>query len=243
VIRGRSRAFAVAVAIVLPAASAQADHVLLVHGLLRSHRSMQPLAQHLDAAGFVVHNVDYPSRSEDPEALVRHLAGAVESCCQDGDGRIHFVTHSLGGILVRAYLAQTRPPRLGRVVQLAPPNHGSELVDHLGPLAELLGPTGSKLGTGAESLPNRLPPPDYEIGVIAGTGSLSPGSALIPGEDDGTVSLASTRLAGATDFLVMDASHTFIMQREDVARQVEHFLRTGSFVHEPSDAESAAGGG
>jgi hypothetical protein len=238
----RLLAFAAAAALALPAVSARADHVLLVHGLLRSHRSMQPLARHLDAAGFVVHNLDYPSASKDLDALVRQLASAVATCCEDGDGRVHFVTHSLGGILVRAYLAQTHPPRLGRVVQLAPPNHGSELVDHLGPLAGLLGPTGSKLGTSDESLPNRLPAPDYEIGVIAGTGSVSPGSALIPGEDDGTVSLASTRLEGAKDFLVMDASHTFIMQREDVARQVEHFLRTGSFIHDPDENTSTDGG-
>ena len=112
-----------------------------------------------------------------------------------------------------------------------PPLAG-ELVDRLGELADLLGPTGSQLGTGEESLPNRLLPPDYELGVIAGNGSISLVSTLIPGPDDGKVSVESAKLEGAADFLLVDATHTFIMRREDVALQVVTFLETGRFVRD-----------
>ncbi len=152
---------------------------------------------------------------------------------------LHFVGHSLGGILIRAYLAEDSPDRVGRVVMLAPPNHGSELVDALGDSALFrwaLGPSGQVLGTDRNSLPNRLPPPAVEVGVIAGTGSVNPiGSLVIPREDDGTVSVSSTRLEGMTDFLVVPSSHAFIMQSEKVAAQVVHFLRHGRFLHEASE--------
>ncbi len=152
---------------------------------------------------------------------------------------LHFVGHSLGGILIRAYLAEDSPDRVGRVVMLAPPNHGSELVDALGDSALFrwaLGPSGQVLGTDRNSLPNRLPPPVVEVGVIAGTSSVNPiGSLVIPEDDDGTVSVSSTRLEGMTDFLVVRSSHTFIMQSEEVAAQVVHFLRHGRFLHEASE--------
>ncbi len=216
------------------AEAAWADHVLLVHGLGRSERSMRPMEQHLREAGYVVHNVGYPSRGKSPDELVAHLARAVEECRAESDGKIHFVAHSLGGILVRAYLSENRPEELGRVVQLAPPNHGSELVDYLGEYKEWLGPTGRELGTDDDSLPNRLGPPDYDLGVIAGRGSISLMSTMIPGPDDGRVSVESARLPGAKDFLLTDASHTFIMRRQDVAFQVDRFLQTGRFVREAS---------
>ena len=133
-------------------------------------------------------------------------------------------------------LGERRPENLGRVVMLAPPNRGSELVDLLGgsELFEwIYGPTATQLGTDPESLPNRLPPPDYALGVIAGSGSVNPaGSLLIEGESDGTVAVEHTKVEGMRDFLVVPHSHTFIMRGEDVAEQVIAFLRTGRFRHE-----------
>ena len=143
------------------------------------------------------------------------------------------MTHSLGGVLVRAYLADRHPANLGRVVMLAPPNHGSELVDAFAEwtlLRAILGPTAAELGTGPGSLPNRLPKPSFEVGVLAGTRSLSPlGAYVVPGEDDGTVSVASTRLEGMADFALVDASHTFIMRSPEAGAQVVEFLRPGRF--------------
>ena len=152
--------------------------------------------------------------------------------CPEG-AKIHFVTHSLGGILVRAYLAEHEPPNLGRVVMLAPPNKGSEFVDVLGrtaPFRWALGPTAVELGTEPDSLPNRLPTPDYEVGIIAGTRSINPlGGLVVPGESDGTVSVSSTRLHGMSDFIELPVSHTFIMYSDEAAEQAVAFLREGRF--------------
>lgn len=205
---------------------------MLLHGLGRTDRAMRPLATRLTDAGFDVHNLRYPSRKETPEALLAEVTSRIDACCADAPV-LHLVGHSLGGILIRAYVARQHPDNLGRVVLLAPPNHGSEIVDAVGDWAAfeaLLGPTAVQLGTGPDSLPNRLPPPDYDVGVIAGTDTVNPvGSLIIPGEDDGMVSLESTRLDAMTDFLAVPRSHAFIMTSDDVAGQVEHFLRHGAF--------------
>ena len=117
---------------------------------------------------------------------------------------------------------------------LAPPNQGSELADIANGsslLRAILGPTVVQLGTGEESLPNRLPPPWYELGIIAGVDDINPiGSFFVPGPSDGTVSVASTRLAGMRDFVTVHKSHTFIMRSADVADYVINFLRTGRFL-------------
>ncbi len=208
------------------------DAVVLLHGLGRTNRSMEWLAAQLREAGFEPHNFDYPSRQHPPEELLAKLAPRIEACCAAAPST-HFVTHSLGGILTRAYLAGEPAVRPGRVVMLAPPNRGSEIVDTYGDWAifeRAMGPTAVQLGTAPDSLPNRLPPPDVEVGVIAGTGTINPlGSIVIPDEDDGMVSVQSTRLEGMKDFLVVEDNHALIMRSEEVASQVIHFLRHGRF--------------
>jgi triacylglycerol lipase len=209
------------------------EDVVLLHGLGRSARVMRPLARQLAAAGYRVHNLEYPSTREGPDALVELLHGEISRCCA-WSSRVHFVTHSLGGVMVRAYLAEHPMPQLGRVVMLGPPNHGSEYVDIAGDwrlFRAVLGPTAAQLGTAPTSLPNRLPGADFELGVIAGTGSINPlGGAVIPGVSDGTVSVASTRLDGMRDFIEVPVSHTFIMRNPEVARQTIEFLRAGHFA-------------
>jgi len=211
---------------------APVEDVVLLHGLARSAWAMRPLASTLEQAGYRVHNLEYPSTESTPAELVAHLHGELQRCCADAT-RLHFVTHSLGGILVRAYLAEHELPTLGRVVMLAPPNHGSEYVDALGDwklFPMILGPTAIELGTGAQSLPNRLPVPDFELGVIAGTGGLNwLGDAVIDGPNDGTVGVDSARIEGMRDFLALDVSHTFIMREPAVAEQTIAFLRNGHF--------------
>jgi len=210
------------------------ETVILLHGLARTDRSMRPLEEHLSRAGFRVHNLRYPSTDLTPEELVAHLDTRISGCCA-GASRVHFVTHSLGGILTRAYLAAHPLSNLGRVVMLAPPNRGSEYADAFADsklFQAAFGPTSTQLGTGPDSLPNRLPPPDFEFGVIAGTKSVNPVSGLvIPGESDGTVSVESTQLPGMSDFIAVPVSHTFIMQSDAVAAQVVEFLRRGRFLH------------
>lgn len=234
---------------VLPAA-ARADGpecVVLLHGLSRTDLSMKRLERELLENGYSVANIHYDSRDHSIEELVD---GAIETgiaqCEQDLVRKIHFTTHSLGGILVRHYLARKTINKLGRVVMLAPPNRGSEVIDVFGdiPGFEMFsGEPALQLGTGSDSVPLKLPPAhNFELGIIAGTRSISPFfSMALPDRDDGKVSVASTKIAGMNDFIEVPYTHTFIMQRQEVIDQVLYFLRNGRFIHHnDSDAGSTS---
>lgn len=210
--------------------------VVLLHGLGRTHRSMSAMAAALEAEGYRVVNIGYPSRHHTVSALVDSVAAELDACC-DAEERIHFVTHSLGGILVRAYQGSHGQERIGRVVMLSPPNRGSEIIDRLpdGLVDLVLGPAATQLGTDT-GVHRRLPPVAFELGIITGDRSLNPlFSWWIPGADDGKVAVESARVEGADDFLVVPYSHAWIMQREQVIEQVLSFLTTGRFVDPESD--------
>lgn len=211
------------------------EWVILLHGLCRTSRSMVPMEHALSKAGYHVLNVDYPSRTAGIERLSEDAIGrAVADCQTNGAVQIHFVTHSLGGILVRSYLSRHAIPKLGRVVMLGPPNQGSEVVDKLGSwwlFKQLNGSTaGKELGTDKNSTVNQLGPANFCVGVIAGDRSINwINSRLIPGRDDGKVSVERTKLAGMSDQLVVHATHPFLMRNRKVIRQTIHFLRAGKF--------------
>lgn len=210
------------------------ETVILLHGLARSASSMEDMAQALRLAGYAVENLDYPSTTAGVEVLCdEHLLPLVRSVRASGTEQIHFVTHSMGGILARQYLAEHGTRHIGRVVMLGAPNRGSELVDKmrgLPPFKWINGPAGLQLGTDTESLPKRLGPIAVPAGIIAGSRSYNPlYSSMIPGVDDGKVSVDSARLEGMADFLILNVNHTFMMKDEAVIRQTIHFLGKARF--------------
>ncbi len=202
---------------------------------------MRPMAEALQTAGFTTANVDYPSQAGPVEEIAPLAVGTgLEQCRDTGAHRIHFVTHSIGGILLRYQNEHSSIPDLGRVVMLGPPNQGSEPIaktrDRPG-FAMVIGDPGAQLGTSSDSMPSQLGPVDFELGVIAGTGTINIfASAMLPNPDDGKVSVASTRVEGMDDFLIVGNSHHYITRSKVVIRNTESFLKTGNFL----DADKAA---
>ena len=223
-------------------ALSEIETVVLLHGLGVGGWTMHRLGSALTRDGFHVVNLSYPSRTVLLETLARDwLPAQLAAHVPAASPRLHFVTHSMGGILVRAWLGRASrtgpafPANLGRVVMLAPPNAGSEAAERLGRsglFRALLGPNLSLLGTAPQHLPQRLGPwpTTAELGIIAGNRSVNPlASIWVPKPNDGPVSVAATHLAGETAHRTVPASHTGILFHSATARAVSTFLRTGRF--------------
>lgn len=206
--------------------------MILLHGLARSDRSMRKLETALLEKGYSVQNVSYASTRKTIEQLAEEAIGPALKLCPP-DRKLHFVTHSLGGILVRQYLSHHEIDNLGRVVMLGPPNKGSEVVDKLRDFPGfhfINGDAGLELGTGESSVPNRLGAANFDLGIIAGTRSINLIlSRMIAGVDDGKVSVERTKLEGMHDHLEMEVTHPFMMRNSKVIEQVIHYLESGRF--------------
>ena len=212
--------------------------VVLLHGLARTSLSMLRMQSMLERSGYQVANIDYPSRDYRIEALApMAIDDGLRQCSEKST--VHFVTHSLGGILVRVYLAEKAIANLGRVVMLAPPNQGSQAVDEMVRIPGfdwLNGPAGYQLGKGQESVPLALGVPDFDFAVIAGNSTIDPiTSAILDDPDDGKVSVSDTRLQGMQAFAVLPVSHAMIMQNRQVFRLVRNYLAHGSFDAKDAD--------
>jgi triacylglycerol lipase len=236
-------------AVVLAATPARASHstrreppwptvaphqcVVVLHGMARSRQYMYPLELDLRKVGYTVVNKTYPTRKETIEQLAARVDGYVQQCRDQGATRIHFVTHSLGGLVARYWLSTHALPEGGRFVMLGTPNRGSEITDRFRDqwwYRISTGPAGQQIGTEADSLPNRLGPPPMETGVIAGTRAANDEyTEWLGGPNDGKVSVASTQLAGLADYVLVDNSHYFLPRSPVVLRQVRTFLQTGRF--------------
>ena len=215
------------------------EGVVLLHGLCRTTNSMEKLESALANSGYVVLNVGYPSRTAGIRELSESAVGPALAHPSLAKCRsIHFVTHSLGGILVREYFSRHEDPRLGRVVMLGPPNQGSEVVDRLKgwtAFQRLNGPAGNELGTNPESKPKSQGPVKFELGVIAGDRSINwINSLMIPGSDDGKVSIGSTKVDGMKEHLVVHSTHPFLMKNPAAIAAVQSFLAYGTFTPPPS---------
>ncbi|WP_426442008.1 esterase/lipase family protein [Bradyrhizobium genosp. P] len=215
-------------------ATSTPDGVVLLHGISRTARSFRRMELALQAAGFATVNLDYESRRKALDVLVEDIHPAIELFAGGLQGSVHFVCHSMGGLLARAYLARHRPPRLGRVVMLGTPNGGSEIADRLKNLAAyraFLGPAGQQLGTRRDAATSAmLPAVDYAIGIIAGDRSVYPITAMgLPRPHDGRVSVANTKLVGMTDHIVIRTSHPWLVRNAEAIAQTTAFLQDGRF--------------
>jgi len=215
--------------------SQQTDNVILLHGFGRTSRAMSRIAFELNK-DYTVINKTYPSRKHSIERLADlALSAALEECNRNQQGKIHFVTHSLGGILLRYYLEHRQIENLGRTVMLGPPNQGTELSDFLnriGFVERVIGPASLQLGTSDQNIPKQLGAVNFELGIIAGTKHNNPiFASLIEGENDGKISVANSKVAGMKDHLVLPVTHTFMMQNKTVIDQVKYFLENGRFDH------------
>lgn len=211
--------------------------VVLLHGILRSKSSMDAMGEFLQKQGYETINLGYPSAAHDITELADgKLDDALKDVKNDPDKTVHFVTHSMGGIVVRTYLASHTLTNLGRVVMLAPPNQGSQVADFLKDglwYQWMYGPSGQELGTGKKGFISQLGAVHFELGVIAGSMSINPVTSglLLPGNDDGTVTVKDTKVDGMKDHIVIPAMHSFIMWDGEAQRQTAYFLEHGEFDH------------
>ncbi len=216
--------------------SVEAEHVVLAHGLARSELSMWRMKDRLESAGYNVCAIDYATIRRSLAEVKAQTGQEIENCLPE-QGKVHFVGHSLGGLMIRNYLARVpqeeRAFELGEVLLMATPNKGSEVADAMqGHFLMSLGPElAVALSTGEESLGRRLPTPDYAPGVIAGTRDLRQTRRWFEGPNDGLVSVESAQLETMKDFVTVNVSHSAMRQDAATASQAIHFLRHGRFRH------------
>ncbi len=209
------------------------ETIILLHGLARTKNSMKVIEKTFIKEGFFVINADYPSTQNTIEDLAENtLPNLLQQCPENSN--IHFVTHSMGGIIIRYYLKHFPVERLGKVVMLGPPNQGSEVVDKLKNIPGfyfLNGDAGLQLGTGQMSVPVSLGKVDFDLGVIAGSRSINLFlSTLISGKDDGKVSVENTKVEGMKDHITLPVTHPFMMTNKKVIQQTIHYIKHGCFL-------------
>jgi pimeloyl-ACP methyl ester carboxylesterase len=217
------------------------EHVIVLHGLALNKWWAMGLAHSLENKGYIVHNISYPSRKLEFEGIVdEFLVPLLNSIRSE---KVHLVVHSMGGILARLYAQKYGIQRMGRVVMIGTPNHGSHIVDYardIGLFKWYFGSAGQDLGTTDKDLPARLGPVTFECGVIAGDshwlhfpmGLLSD----IPVPNDGVVSVESTKVDGMRDHIVLSLDHSLMMWSPETWRLTASFLKTGQFERLPPES-------
>lgn len=210
------------------------EAVILIHGMGRTKRSMKKLERYLAAQGYTTYNQNYPSTVANVErSAVHYINSALANITHIPHSKIHFVTHSLGGLLVRYYLSKHRIRNLGRIVMLAPPNNGSEIAEkyrHHFWYKWATGSPGQQLHQSNNALLESLKPLSAEVGVIAGTRSSDPWfNHVFNTNHDGKVSVEGAKLAEMKSFITVAHGHTFIMNKVNVKQHVSNFLATGDF--------------
>ena len=212
------------------------DDVILLHGLGRDQKIMQPMAMKLQQTGYQTHNFSYASTQYPVEALAEKIYQKILMVQEQSNAPLHFVLHSLSSLIIRYLLQHYDVVNLGRVVMIAPPNHGSEVADlfkNFKFYQKLYGPAGQELVTGPKGIAARLPAADYELGIIAGDRCVIQDSLfswfLFKGANDGKVSVVSTRLDGMKQHIILPVSHPMMPCKKVVIEQVAAFIKSGQF--------------
>ena len=208
--------------------------VVLLHGFGRSSFSLSRINSNLQEHGYKTIAIDYPSRNFNifqlaEQFILPKIRPEIEKC-----SKIHFVGYSMGGIITRYILAHHRMENLGRVIFLASPNQGVEVVNTLGKYTwfnTLFGPAVQDIAVGAPFLTNLPQTIDYEAGVISGNFSVNPFTSLflIDGEDDGTISVETTKIPGMKEHIIINSTHGLLLHNQIVIEEIEHFISNGKF--------------
>ena len=220
---------------------ADKEVVVLLHGILRTRRTMQLLNYYLRKKGYYVLNITYPSNKHTLQELTDFLHSELSTRdAFNKASKVHFVTHSMGGILTRYYLSKHKPANLGRVVMMGPPNQGSEFADFMSEkralrkiFKKLFGPAGQQLRVAHKHEDDDI---DYEVGVIAGDLNINPLAPYVLRREksDGIVAVERTKIEGMKDHVVVKSTHSFMIFNPAVLRQIDHFLKHGVFHRKPS---------
>ncbi len=210
------------------------EWVVLVHGMLSSPRAMKKIEKELTMNGYHVMNFGYDSREDSIQIVTDVLDHSIKNLIPSGAGTIHFVTHSLGALVVRYYLSKRKIKNLGRFVMIAPPNQGSvwgkTLVKNIPAMRHILGISGEELQYSLKYRP--VKPPPCEFGIISGGTGKSRGlNPFIPGDNDATVAVSETMMEGMKDHIVIPGQHTMLLFQKRVIDNVISFLGTGKFIY------------
>lgn len=211
------------------------EQVVILHGIARSKSHMESLATYLKENGeYEVFNINYPSTKYNLQELTKIVHDDLASKI-DSKKIVNFVGYSMGGLVVRSLINKYKYPNLGKVVLLASPNHGSEVADFIKnfwPYKKIYGPAGQQLTTNRPDIETLLGQVSYDLGIIAGNSTIDPfSSMIIPGDDDGKVSIISTKVKGMKDHIIVNASHTFFPSNKKVKEHTLNFLQYSKFNH------------
>ena len=219
-----------------PKYKATDEVVVLAHGLGRSDFAMWRLNARLKEEGYLVCTLDYSTIGESVDTVLRTTTRQIDECVFKAP-KVHFIGHSLGGLVIRSYLQQqsvlAHSQVLGKVVLMGTPNKGSELADYLDEswVMKVGGEISQSLKTGDNTLGQQINELDIDIGVIAGTKSARFTKDVFDGPNDGLVSVESTKLDHMTDFIEIAVGHADMRSSEEVSKQAIHFLQHGVFDH------------
>lgn len=208
------------------------EGIILIHGIFRTNSCMKKIARLFENKNYKTLNIEFPSTKYDILSLAKIIHQEVKEFAQQVT-KIHFIGHSIGGLIIRTYLNIYSLENLGRVVMLGTPNNGSEIADFLKDFylyKKLYGPAGQQLITDQSKFKNIFGSINYELGVIAGISSFHfIANKIIGKESDGRVSVISTKVEGMKDHITIKSTHVGLTSNKEAWQFTKNFIETGNF--------------